>query len=198
MAPNMPGAFRRNLHRLSRRAQQTGPLEIRICRTPDELRQAFPVFLEVEASGWKGEPGSGTAISCMPNLVDFYRRIMEHYSVTGECVINLLVQNGTCIAGQFCVQMDGTLSILKVGYHEDYSKIAPGNLLMQQVLEASCRSGQIRTVSFVTDPVWCHPWRPSSTELFNQYLFNRTWRGVFAWLPEKCRRYVGNTIKGDT
>lgn len=193
---NMSGTFRRNLRRLARRAEQAGPLELQVCRTPEELRRAFPAFLEVEASGWKGDVGAGSAIACRLDLVEFYRNMMEYFSAMGACVINLLAQNGTCIAGQFCVQMDGTLNILKIGYHEAYSEIAPGNLLMNRVLEASCSSGTIKAVSFVTDPVWCRPWRPSSIELFNHYLFNRTWRGVLAWLMAAGKSHVRKLIKG--
>jgi CelD/BcsL family acetyltransferase involved in cellulose biosynthesis len=193
---NMSGTFRRNLRRLARRAEQAGPLELRICSTPEELRQAFPTFLNVEASGWKGGVGTGTAIVCQPDLIEFYRKMMEYFSATGECVIHLLVQNGTCIAGQFCVHRDGVLNILKIGYHEAYSEFAPGNLLMSRVLEHSCRSGRIKIVSFVTDPVWSRAWRPSSFSISDHYIFNRTWRGVLAGLMATGRNRVGQLVKG--
>ena len=192
---NMSGTFRRNMKRLARRAEQAGPLELRVCRTPEELRQAFPAFLEVEASGWKGGVGNGTAIICQPDLVEFYRKMMEYFSLTGECVINLLLQNGTCVAGQFCIHRDGVLNILKIGYHEAYSDFAPGNLLMSRVLEDSCRNGQTRVVSFVTDPVWSRAWRPSSFDISDHYIFNHTWRGVLAGLVTTGRNRAGRLIR---
>jgi CelD/BcsL family acetyltransferase involved in cellulose biosynthesis len=196
VAPNMSGSFRRNLRRLARRAEQGGVLELKTYRTSEELRQAFPAFLEVEASGWKGSvAGSGSAIACKSDLVEFYRNMMEHFSAAGACVINLLALNGSCIAGQFCIQSNETLNVIKIGYHEAYSEIAPGNLLMHRVLEDSCRSGTIKAVSFVTDPVWSRLWRPASFELFDHYLFNRTWRGVLAWVMAKGRGLIGYLLR---
>jgi hypothetical protein len=196
VSENMSGTFRRNLRRLTRRAEQAGPLELQVCHTPEDLYRAFPAFLEVEASGWKGGVGAGSAIACQPDLVEFYRNIIKYFSATGACIINLLYQNGICLAGQFCVQINGTLNVLKIGYHEAYSEIAPGNLLMNRVIENSCRSGAIKAVSFVTDPVWSRPWRPSSIELFDYYLFNRTWRGMLAWAIAKGRGHVSRLFKG--
>ena len=190
---SMSGTFRRNLKRLGRRAEQAGPLELRVCRTPEELREAFPAFLEAEASGWKGGVGTGTAIVCHPELVEFYRKMMEYFSLTGECVINLLVQKDTCIAGQFCIHRNGALNILKIGYLEACSDFAPGNLLMSRVLEHNCQHGT-RVVSFVTDPGWSRAWRPASFDISDHYLFNRTWRGVLAGLMATGRSRVGKLI----
>lgn len=182
------GSFRRNLRRLERRALERGALRYRSYRTAQELLQAFPSFLEVEVSGWKGAGEEGTAIACHPELRAFYGHLIENFSRDESCVINLLWLNDVCIAGQFGLLVDRVLYILKIGYHEAYSDLAPGNLLMASVLGDFSRSGTVRAVSFVTGPPWSHLWRPEASAVWEHYVFNTTWRGLIAYLGKRVFR----------
>ncbi|MHB8533903.1 MAG: GNAT family N-acetyltransferase [Sulfuricaulis sp.] len=182
------GSFRRNLQRLKRRASELGTLTYRSYRTTQELLQAFPSFLEVEASGWKGAKEKRTAIVCHPELRAFYERLIQSFSQDECCVINLLWLNDICIAGQFGLLVDRVLYILKIGYHEAYSNLAPGNLLMASVLGDFSRSGTVRAVSFVTGPPWSHLWRPETSAVWDHYVFNTTWRGLIAYFGKLILR----------
>lgn len=179
------GSFRRNLRRLERRASELGTLTYRSYRTTQELLQAFPSFLEVEASGWKGTKDERTAIVCHPELRAFYDHLIQSFSRDESCVINLLWLNDICIAGQFGLLVDRVLYILKIGYHEAYSNLAPGNLLMASVIGNFSRSGTVRAVSFVTGPPWGHLWRPEASTVWDHYVFNTTWRGLIAYLGKQ-------------
>jgi hypothetical protein len=44
---------------------------------------------------------------------------MESFGASGHCQINLLVLGDQCVAGQFCLWLDETLYILKIGYLEN-------------------------------------------------------------------------------
>lgn len=180
--------FRRNLRRLRRRAEELGKLEYQSSRDPRELERLFDLFMEVEASGWKGDTGQGSAIRCQPRVEAFYRTLISEYSATNACAINLLLLNGTCIAGQFCLLTNDVLYLLKIGYHESYSQIAPGYLLLDEVLKKYADGRQVHSVNFVTDPPWTHLWRAASLAVYDCTVYNNTVRGWLAYLWAKGKQ----------
>jgi CelD/BcsL family acetyltransferase involved in cellulose biosynthesis len=189
----LASSFRKNLRRLRRRAEERGKLEYRSSRDPQELERLFDLFMEVEASGWKGDSGQGSAIRCLPRVEAFYRSLMREYSADNACAINILLLNGTCIAGQFCLLTNDLLYLLKIGYHESYSQIAPGYLLLDEVLRHYADGRQILGVSFVTDPPWTHLWRAASLAVYDCTIYNNTVRGWLAYLWAKGKQLYALT-----
>ncbi|HLU05453.1 MAG TPA: GNAT family N-acetyltransferase, partial [Woeseiaceae bacterium] len=170
---SVSSSFRRNLRRLARRAEESAPLRFETCATPEALEAAFPSFLAVEGSGWKGAEGAGTAIALDANLVAFYRRLMRDYATQGRCVINLLRHGQTVVAAQFCLISGKTFNILKIGYSEEHGAFAPGNLLMERTIRQACESPELRVLSFVTHPRWSHLWKPKLEPVHTYAVFNR-------------------------
>jgi CelD/BcsL family acetyltransferase involved in cellulose biosynthesis len=183
------GSFRRNLRRLKRRAETQGSLSFRRIRGLAELEEAFEEFLELEASGWKGANGSGTAIRCHAELIVFYRTLLHEYAARQGCHINLLMLDNRPIAAQFCLLTDNTLSILKIGYHERYAALAPGNLLMEQLLRPGEGGSGLHTVSLVINPAWGRSWRPEVRAVFDHWIFRRTVRGELAYYLATVRHW---------
>ncbi len=180
--------FRRNLRRLRRRAEELGKLEYQSSRDTQELGRLFNLFMEVEASGWKGDTGKGSAIRCQPQVEAFYRALISEYSATNACAINVLLLKGTCIAGQFCLLTNKVLYLLKIGYDESYSQIAPGYLLLDEVLKNYADGRQIHNVNFVTDPPWSHLWRAESLAVYDCTIYNNTVRGWLTYLWAKGKQ----------
>ncbi len=195
MNSRLASNFRRNLRRLRRRAEEIGKLEYQSSQEPQELERLFKHFLDVEASGWKGNAGQGSAIQCQPQVEAFYRALIREYSVTNACLINVLLLNGTCIAGQFCLLTDGVLYILKIGYNETYAQIAPGYLLLDEVLRNYADGHHIHSVSFVTDPPWTHLWRAESLAVYNCSIYNNTVRGWLAFLWAKGKQQAHALVR---
>jgi CelD/BcsL family acetyltransferase involved in cellulose biosynthesis len=186
------GAFKRNLRRLGRRAQASDGLEFQSFRGYADLRGALARFLEVEASGWKGERGLHSAIKYNAATVDFYEQLVEEFGRDGRCVINLMRFGGNDAAGQFCLFVDGVLYILKIGYDEQFASISPGNLLLEHTLRACCADPDVRALSFVTDPTWSHHWRPRLIGLAEVELAGASLRGrLFHGLKRLGRRWLG-------
>ena len=186
----MTSSFRRNLRRLKRRAEAMGKLEYRSSREPLELEPLFELFMEAEASGWKGEAGEGSAIRCQPQVQAFYRSLIDQYSANNACVINILLLNGKCVAGQFCLLINGILYILKIGYDETHAQIAPGYLLLDHVLRNYADENLVHGVNFVTNPPWSHLWRARSLAVYECTLYNNTARGWLAYLWAKGKLVV--------
>jgi CelD/BcsL family acetyltransferase involved in cellulose biosynthesis len=171
------GSFKRNLRRLAKRAEETAPLRYEVIDTLPELDHAFPQFLEVEASGWKGTCGTGTAIVHDTNLVNFYHELMHRFGKRGQCIINQLIHGDKVVASQFGLLVSGAYNILKIGYREDHAWFAPGNLAMERTIRWCCAHPDVHELSFVTCPSWGHLWKPQQEDVASFRIFNPTLKG---------------------
>ncbi len=188
MADNFKGQFRRNLRRLRRRALEMGNLQFHSYRSAQDIHKHLPELLEVEASGWKGEGGTQTAISCDQSITRFYQQVVEEFSASGQCMLNLLTLNDKCIAGQLCLLVDGTVYILKIGFAESFSAIAPGNLIMGELFRQCAEDSQIRAASFITDKEWNFLWGAVSASVYDHKIFNHaTLMGWFGYLARRTK-----------
>ncbi len=73
LSSNFKSKHRNNLKRKGKRLESLGQTEFMYSLEKKNILRDLDVFLEVEASGYKGETGLGSAILCDDNLVKFYR-----------------------------------------------------------------------------------------------------------------------------
>jgi hypothetical protein len=173
--------LRRNIKRAKQSLDELPGVEFTFMRNGPELEAKLDAFLDVEASGWKGALGSGTAIKLHPNLQCFYRMLTRTLSASGKVSINTLTADGKCIAAQFCLLLDDTAYILKIGYDEDYKRYAPGNLLVDLFVKRGIENGVIKNVNLITDAEWHVDWRPKAYDKSVLYLFNATPAGLIGY-----------------
>ncbi len=185
---NFSQNFRGALRKARNKLRATEAVEFRSSRDRSTLSTFFNEFLDVESSGWKGMQGTGTAIKLSSDLTHFYRNLIDTLCPSGACEINLLRAQGRCIAGQFCLRVGDTYSVLKIGYDESQSRLAPGNMLMEWLLQRLVAEGEVKVLNLVTDAKWHESWKPGSDRVFNAYVFRRTVRGLLLWAYKTCRR----------
>ncbi len=190
--------FRDNLRKARNKLCATAAVEFLSSRDRSTLRTLFEEFLEVESSGWKGIEGTGSAIKLHPDLTRFYRNLIDTFSPKGACEINLLRERGKCIAGQFCLRVADTCYVLKIGYDEAHSRLAPGNMLMEWLLKTLAAEGEVKVLNLVTSAKWHENWKPRSDRVFNAYLFRRSPRGLLLWGYKALRRNVAPAKSGMT
>ncbi len=145
------------------------------------LKEAFGDFLKLEASGWKGASGIGSAIQLDSRLVSFYSCLTERLGVTGNCEIHLLQLDGKSVAAMFTVVCGGTSYALKVGYDEAYEKASPAHLLIQYMMKRYAAGGVTHTLNLVTAMDWVRPWSPTNLMVENRYYFNKTALGFLGY-----------------
>jgi CelD/BcsL family acetyltransferase involved in cellulose biosynthesis len=184
----MSGTFKRNLRRLARRAEGSAPLRHQSCRRPDELAAAFETFIDIEASGWKGDSGKSSAIRCRPPMLAFYRTLVREFGARNACVINLLWHGEQAVAGQFCLQIGRTLSILKIGFSHAHGDFAPGNLLLERTIRRACDDRELDVVSLVNRPPWARNFKPLTTGVWSYCTPNWHARGVLVHLALLAKR----------
>ena len=138
------------------------------CKEPAQLAEEFEHFLDVEASGWKGQ--QGTAVKLNPELEAFYRGLTQTMKQDGWCEIHSLHAEDRCIASEFCVFTGGQCDAPKAGYDEAYSRIMPGKLLLNLGLQACCEDPRIEFANEMSDAEWLELWHPESDELAVEYI----------------------------
>ncbi len=137
----------------------------------DILEGALEAFLSIEASGWKGQGGTGSAISLYPRLTAFYRALVA--TMVGpedHCEINSLWVDDRCVAAQFCVRTGPDYAILKIGYDQDYARLGPGQVLLSKTLERCCADPAIKRLDLVTDTPWSRDWQPETIPMRQAHL----------------------------
>ncbi len=181
------GSFRRNVRRQAKKLNELGAVEYRFVSAAEDLDQAFEHFLRAEASSWKGDAGSGSAILLNPGKVSFYRTLMREFSTRNACAINLILVDGVCIASQFCLMAGDTLYLLKIGYSEEFRAMGPGNVLLNELLQRCCMDTNIKKLSFITGANWNDSWAPEQQDVYDNRIFNATFPGVIVFLLEKIK-----------
>ena len=178
-------SFKRNLRRLAKRASEMGAVSFHYINDPKALPEALEEFLRIEASGWKGVRGTHSAILLDSKLKAFYREIVNRFSIDGKCQINLIKIGDAYAAGQLCFIFNGLFYLLKIGYNPAFERVAPGNLLLYDLIQRCTDDPKIHTLSFVTGPAWAEKWRPEKLKVYNMYFFNRTMGGYLSYFAMK-------------
>ncbi len=159
--------FRNNLRRARKRAEAMGEVTYHTATQATDCAALFEEFLQVEASGWKGTEGTGSAIALDQGLSSFYRRLMERFAVDQRCRIDVMRHGSRPIAAAFQLVMDGTIYGLKIGFDESYSAIAPGNLLHWHIFRTACADPRMRVYNMASDTAWHAQWHPLAAELYD-------------------------------
>lgn len=166
--------FRSNLTKARNKLAREKEVEFRSVIEQPDLDRCFAEFVEIEGSGWKGKRGTGTAIKLHPDLMQFYQSLIDELGADGAVMINSLKVSDKPIASQFCVKDDDTLYVLKLAYDEDWSHVAPGNMLLERVIEKGIQEKEFRYLNLVGAPPWFKDWRPESQRVYSIRLFNAT------------------------
>jgi CelD/BcsL family acetyltransferase involved in cellulose biosynthesis len=173
-----------NLRRLRRRASSRAPVRFEVIDNTGHIDPALDLFFGVEGSGWKAD--RGTAITHHVSLQKFYQSLAHQFTRRAACRVHLLWLGDEVIASQFALVSGRQINILKIGYRESHSDLAPGHLLMQETIEAASMDPGIDRLSFVTHPPWAHLWKPRVTPVFQHRIFNPSWRG---WLLHQMMQW---------
>lgn len=153
---------RSSMRRARRRADEMGPVEIKIVRpTPEELPPLLEMAWAVEAKGWKGRRGS--ALQSSPVGV-FFRRYLATLAHARRLWMGFLLIGDRVAAMHFGVELGNRFWSLKTGYDESVSRAAPGKLLtLATVTDAAEHAHD--AVELMGDPApWKREWANETAE----------------------------------
>lgn len=172
--------FRKNLRRRANLAEKMGGITFEAACAGAPLQAGFAALLDVEASGWKGAGGEGTAIKQDPRLVKFYERIVRGFGERGQCAIHLMKHHGKPVAATMELFIGDVVYGMKCGYDEAYAELSPVHLLTEFLVKECERRGGIRELNIVSDSPGFDCWRPQHVPVHNIYAFNTTITGLAA------------------
>jgi hypothetical protein len=148
---------RHNLKSARRRLAELPDVGYRMVTDPRELAAELPGFLDLEASGWKGEDQS--AIRHRPGLADYYAALAAApASEQDHWEIHSLSAGGRCIASALGSRTGTTFSALKTGYDQAYGRYSPGQILAAHIIERCCADPGIEQINFVSEATWLQGW----------------------------------------
>ena len=169
--------LRGELRRRRRRLDALQGVRFVQAREEADLAAEFETFLDVEASGWKGEKGAGTAIRLHRGWLQYYRTFLSLRGDEDHCEIDALYAEGKCIASQLCVRTGGEFACLKIGYDESYARLAPGLLLRQHMVERCCADPGVKRMNWLSESDWHRAWSPETVHLGYAYVGLDPWAG---------------------
>jgi len=178
----LTGKRRANLRRLSRRLEDRGRVEVTVHTGPDDLDDLLDEGFAVEASGWKGAEGTGTAILHEPATERFYREVGGWAAGRGWLRLAFLRLDGRALAFDFAIEAGGVHYLLKTGYLAEERSAAPGVLLRRAMLERAFDEG-LRRYEFLGDHVdWKREWTDDAHPAMRLTAFTATPAGRVGWL----------------
>jgi hypothetical protein len=125
--------FRANLRRRGRQLAKRGEVRLERVEGGERLAEALEEGFRVEASGWKGAPG--TAMASQPETRQFYTSLARLAAAEGWLALYSLSVGGRPVAFHYGLQYGDTYFLLKPGYDEAVSECSPGQLLVGEVLK---------------------------------------------------------------
>ena len=169
---------RRNLRNAQNRLAALEDVRFVTAREAADLETEFATFLDVEASGWKGETGTRSALRFRGQQPLFFGDLAANMrGDVDHCEINALYAEGRCLASLFCTRTGATYSALKIGIDEAYGRVSPGQLLLANTLEHCCQDPGIERLDMVSDAAWLQSWRPDAVALQTAYVALARWPG---------------------
>ncbi len=129
------GNFRRQLRRITRRAEELGGVSLSVHRPRDraELERLLQCGFEVEDRSWKGR--EGTSILKSPELCGYLRQQAELLAKLGHVELHFLNFEDRPIAFEYGMLSKQTYFSPKVGYDEAFAHLTPGQLLRLKMME---------------------------------------------------------------
>lgn len=167
---------RYDLRRARKRAQELGPISIRIfCPEPGELQGWLEKVFATEASGWKGRNGS--AILKKRYLKDFFSAYLERACREGILRLCLLEIGGKTAAAQIALEYEKRFWVLKIGYDEQFARCSPGILLTMETLRYAFGNG-LESYEFLgsAEP-WIDAWTTEQRPHGNFFIYPFSARG---------------------
>ncbi len=152
------------------------------------LTDSLDQFIEFEGKSWKGM--DGVAISSNLKLSTTYCGICKNFNEK-TMFIAKIQSKGMTLSSALGFQLGVTLYIHKISHSNEYSKYAPGSILILKLLEHSIKTINIINMNLVTSPEWAKRWHPRLTKVINIVHFNDNFTGkllkiiIFSWRKYK-------------
>jgi CelD/BcsL family acetyltransferase involved in cellulose biosynthesis len=179
LVQGLPAQVRREQGRKGRRLRELSGVRFVRAVEPPDVEDQLEVFLAVEASGWKGERGTRTAIALDPRLTAFYRALATIHGDGARLEVGAIYAEGRCITARLCLRTAEECTSLKTGYDEEYGRVSPGQCLLERTLEECCEDPEVERLNLVFDAPRYRAWNAHSVQLRQVHVAIGGWSSRF-------------------
>jgi CelD/BcsL family acetyltransferase involved in cellulose biosynthesis len=182
--------FRANVRRRARKLEaEVGPVVLeRVDGSSSraEIDEALSDGFALEAAGWKGAAGTGTAIACDARLTGRYRALAHAFARRGDrngLALYFLRVGGVRKAFHYALVEDGVYYLFKPGFDPQLGSYGLGHLLVDRVARDLIARG-VRELDFLGDAMeWKREWTAVERPHAWRYLFAPTpfGRALASW-----------------
>ena len=149
----------KELRRQRRRLAEHGAVSFDVARKVDEIKPALEIFLQLEASGWKGR--RGTALIQDAGDATFIRRAVPALAETAQSEIVTLRAGTTPVAAGIVLRHQDRAFFFKLGIDERFAKYSPGVQLTLDLTRHLCADPTIASADSTAsadhpmiNPIW--------------------------------------------
>ncbi len=126
---------RSQMRKYNRRLAELGEVKFEILADlhPDDVPALVREGFEVEHRSWKGR--NGTSVLESPGVLEYYTQLACTLANRGQLVLAFVRCDSKPIGFEFGFDGKGVYHSFKVGFDPEYSDFAPGQLVMEHILE---------------------------------------------------------------
>jgi CelD/BcsL family acetyltransferase involved in cellulose biosynthesis len=191
---------RKEFQRMQNRLAELGDLRIEEWQSGVAVNPWIEGFLKLEAAGWKGAQGTGTAIACDPNQEQFFRQALASLATQGLLRFWRIDLDGEPIAMLFALQGGQRVILGKMAYQQDLARYSPGVMIILEATRTLLQDSSIDFVDSAADPD--HPmidniWRDRMAvgDMLISIPGSSRWLFPMMIAAESGRRYLRNLAK---
>lgn len=190
---NLSGRVRRDLDRRLRRLQELGPVRLDVSDGSSGRAELLAEGFRLEPSGWKAE--RGTAVASREDTRRFYENLAEWAADQGWLRLSFLRVGEKGVAFQYGFEASGTYYFLKGGYDPEYSRFAPGKLLLRALLQRAFTTGSRRFDFLGADDPFKLEWSQTAYDLKLVQAFSPSPLGAAEWAAFAYGRPLARRVR---
>ena len=163
--------LKKNIVKWRKRAERQGAA-IKLTRVSSlgVLREAVARYGELESRGWKGR--EGTALHEDNPQGQFYAGVMERFGAEGNADVFELRIGGRLASSRLLIGNEEFRIVLKTTYDEELGELAPGRLLLYEMLQRLAEEPRSRRIEFYTKATVDQlAWATEQRPIFHATLF---------------------------
>ena len=136
--------------RLVRRLAERGAIDFKVYDERNAALDALPIFLRLEAGGWKGR--RGTAFEALSDGPAFLRAAIGQTTARGGLQIAILRVGDQPIAAALLLTAGRHASFFKIGFDAGYARYSPGLLLARELTAWLLASERYDRIDSLAEP----------------------------------------------
>jgi CelD/BcsL family acetyltransferase involved in cellulose biosynthesis len=182
---------RREVKRLYRKLMELPEAREQVAKDEQEARALTEAFIELEASGWKGE--GQTAIRSDSADVAFYKCFVRRLAALGACEWHLVRAQGRVLSMHLVLRGEGMLFMPKTAFCEEYRHLGPGQIGHWLTIKRAIEDPSVVKLDFMSAAPWLDVWQVEQYDYLNLYLYPRRWRSrVLGYWPRRLQQKLSN------